>query len=155
MADTNLIESVAPIISAVAALASVFVVWKANEIANTAKNYQKNSLLNKREIELLGIILEKLSIYDAWCKQGASGEDVNYHESNEVEYQSRDDAWSQIPRDVKFLLIQLSSHSEKLEKLLKEWESDFIVKMGSTYSFNEELITEHIRSLREIRCGGL
>ncbi|MBM4941647.1 hypothetical protein HYO29_22465 [Vibrio parahaemolyticus] len=155
MADTNLIESVAPIISAVAALASVFVVLKANEIANTAKNYQKNSLLNKREIELLGIILEKLSIYDAWCKQGASGENVNYHESNEVAYQSRDDAWSQIPRDVKFLLIQLSSHSEELEKLLKEWESGFVVKTGSTFSFKEELINERIRSLREIRSGGL
>ncbi|MEZ9131464.1 hypothetical protein [Vibrio breoganii] len=155
MADTNLIESIAPLVSAVATLASVFVVWKANGIANTAKNYQKNSLLNKREIELLGIILEKLSIYDAWCKQGASGENVNYHESNEVAYQSRDDAWSQIPRDVKFLLIQLSSHSEKLEKQLKEWESGFLVKMGSAYSFKEELIIERISSLREIRCGGL
>lgn len=155
MADTNLIESVAPLVSAVAALASVFVVWKANGIANTAKNYQKNSLLNKREIELLGIILEKLSIYDAWCKQGASGENVNYHESNEVAYQSRDDAWSQIPRDVKFLLIQLSSHSEELEKQLKEWESGFVVKIDSEYSFKEELIIERISSLREIRCGGL
>ncbi|WP_439148386.1 hypothetical protein [Vibrio sp.] len=155
MADTNLIESVVQIISAVAALASVLVVLKANEIANTAKNYQKNILLNRREIELLGIILEKLSIYDAWCKQGASGEDVNYHESNAAEYHSRDEAWSQIPRDVKFLLIKLSSHSEELEKRLKEWESGFIVKMESTYSFNEEFITERISLLREIRYGGL
>jgi hypothetical protein len=151
----KILESIAPIISAIAAIASVVAVFKANEIAKTVKNFQRNTLLNQREIELLGKALEKLSIYNAWCKTDSVGNDVNYHDSNETEYESRDDAWAQIPRDVKFILIQLSSHSERLESLLIEWEKGFITKAGESYSFDDSLVLQKIKYLRTIRSGGL
>jgi hypothetical protein len=151
----EILKSIAPIISAIAAIASVFAVFKANDIANTVKNFQRNTLLNQREIELIGKALEKLSIYSVWCKNDCAGNDVNYHDSNETEYTSRDDAWSQIPRDVKFILIQLTSHSERLETLLLDWEKGFINKSGESYSFEDSLVSEKIASLRSIRSGGL
>lgn len=151
----DFLNTISPIFSALAAIASVFAVYKANEIAKTVRDFQKNSVLNSREIELIGKALEKLSIYDTWCKPNCSGEDVNYHQSNEVEYTTRDDATLQIPRDVKFILIQLSSHSEILEKLLIEWENGFIAKTGNDYAFIDELVSEKIQSLRSIRAGGL
>jgi hypothetical protein len=151
----KLLESIAPIVSSIAAIASVFAVFKANELAKTVKDFQRNTLLNQREIELIGKALEKLNIYNVWCKEDGAGNDVNYHDSNETEYNTRDDAWSQIPRDVKFILIQLTSHSEKLESLLLKWEEGFILKSGESYHFNESLVSEKIQSLRSIRSGGL
>ena len=151
----KILESISPIISAIAAIASAFAVFKANDIANTVKDFQKNSILNEREIELIGKALEKLNIYKVWCKTDAAGNDVNYHDSNETEYNTRDDAWSQIPRDVKFILIQLTSHSERLESLLTVWESDFIKRTGNDYHFEDSLVSDKIKSLRAILSGGL
>lgn len=151
----DFLNSISPFFSAFAAIASFFAICKANDIAKTVRDFQKNSVLNSREIELIGKALEKLSIYDVWCKPNCSGQDVNYHESSEVEYSSRDDAFMQIPRDVKFILIQLSSHSEKLEELLSKWENGFISKIGNDYAFADELVSEKIKSLRSIRAGGL
>lgn len=151
----EILKSIAPIISAIAAIASVFAVFKANDIANTVKDFQRNTLLNQREIELIGKALEKLSIYSVWCKDDGAGNDVNYHDSSETEYESRDDAWSQIPRDVKFILIQLTSHSERLEALLLDWEKGFIHKIGESYHFEDSLVSAKITSLRSIRSGGL
>ncbi|MBB1320447.1 hypothetical protein [Shewanella sp. SR43-8] len=151
----KILESIAPIVSSIAAIASFFAVLKANEIAKTVKYFQRNTLLNQREIELIGKALEKLNIYNVWCKEDSAGIDVNYHDSNETEYNSRDDACLQIPIDVKFILIQLTSHSEKLEFLLLKWEEGFILKSGKTYHFNESLVSEKIQSLRAIRSGGL
>lgn len=151
----EILNSMLPIFSMFAAIASTLAVFKANEIARSARDFQKNSILNQREIELIGKALEKLSIYDVWCKSGGAGENVNYHDSNETEYASRDGAFIQIPMDVKILLILLSSHSKKLESRLIEWEHDFIKKTGDCYNFEESLIGEKIRSLRAIRAGGL
>ena len=80
---------------------------------------------------------------------------MNFHDSKESNYDTRDDAWSQIPRDVKYVLIQLSSHSERLEQLLSEWELGFIEKTADTYIIKDEKVKEKIKSLREIVAGGL
>lgn len=151
----EILKLIAPIISAIAAIASVFAVFKANDIANTVKDFQRNTLLNQREIELIGKALEKLCIYSVWCKDDGAGNDVNYHNSSETEYATRDDAWLQIPMDVKFILIQLTSHSERLETLLLEWEKGFIHKTGESYRFEDCLMAEKITSLRTIRSGGM
>jgi hypothetical protein len=152
---TLMLESIAPIILAIAAIASAFAVFKANEIANAVERFQKNSVLNQREIELIGKALEKLCIYSVWCKLGGAGENVNYHDSNEVEYDSRGDATLQIPRDVKYIVIQLSAHSDTLQKKLEQWESGFITKLGNDYCFQEGLIQSKISELRSIRSDGL
>ncbi|MEZ8437890.1 hypothetical protein AB6D90_15185 [Vibrio splendidus] len=150
-----MLDSITPFVSAIAALASAFAVFKANDIALTAKNFHKNSVLNKRELELLGKALEKLSIYDVWCKTGGAGKSINYHDSTEVQYSSRDVATIQIPRDLKYLLIQLSAHSEGLNAKLIEWESGFISKVDDDYMLKDELVPAKIKALREIRSGGM
>ena len=151
----KIITSLAPFISAVAAIAAAIAVFKANEISSALKRLQRNSILNQREIQFLNRALELLKIYDVWCKQDGAGSDVNFHDSKESSYSTRDDAWSQIPRDIKYILIQLSSHSERLENLLLEWESGFIEKVSDSYSLEDEMITEKIQSLRNIISGGL
>lgn len=78
-----------------------------------------------------------------------------FYDSKETSYESRDDAWSQIPRDIKFLLIQLSSHSNRLEQLLIEWEKGFLEKISDSYVLKDEQVKEKIKSLREIVSGGL
>ena len=151
----DILKLLTPIFSVIAAIASVFAVFKANDIASTVKDFQRNTLLNQREIELIGKALEKLNIYSVWCKTDGAGNDVNYHYSNETKYKSRDDAWAQIPRDVKFILIQLTSHSERLESLLLNWEKGFIHKTGEVYHLEDGLVSTKIRSLRSIRSAGL
>lgn len=154
----NVIEtlnSMAPVFTMFAAIASALAIFNANEISRSVRDFQQNIILNQREIELIGKTLEKLAIYEIWCKSGGTGEGVNYHDSNEVEYASRDEAFVQIPIDVKFLLIQLSSRSVKLESQLTKWENGFIKKVGNSYLFEEHLISEKIQLLREIRAGGL
>ena len=151
----SLITSMSPLLAAIAAVAAAIAAFKANEISGALTRLQKNSILNQREIQLLNRALELLKIYDVWCTDDGAGADVNFHDSKESKYNSRDDAWSQIPRDIKFILIQLSSHSERLEELLSEWEHGFIEKSVDTYILNDESIKEKIRSLREIVSGGL
>lgn len=146
---------VVPLLSAVAAIASAFAACNANKISKALQRLQKNSILNQREIELLSRALELLKVYDVWCKPDGAGNDVNFHDSKESNYSSRDDAWTQIPRDIKFLIIQLSSHSSRLELLLSEWESGFINKAGDSYHLNDKLVTAKISSLRDILSGGL
>lgn len=152
---TSLITAISPLLAAIAAVAAAIAAFKANEISGALKRLQKNSILNQREIQLLNRVLELLKIYDVWCKEDGSGSDVNFHDSKESTYNTRDDAWSQIPRDIKFILIQLSSHSERLEQLLSEWERGFIEKMADTYTLREEKVKEKIKSLRDIVSGGL
>jgi hypothetical protein len=152
---TNIAISIAPLLAAIAAISAAIAAFKANEISGALRRLQKNSILNQREIQLLNRALELLKIYDVWCREGGAGSDVNFHDSKESNYSTRDDAWSQIPRDIKFILIQLSSHSERLEKLLSEWELEFIEKMADTYILREEKIKEKIKSLRDIVSGGL
>ncbi|MEZ9778609.1 hypothetical protein [Vibrio sp. 10N.261.54.A5] len=137
--------------AAIAAIAA----FKANEISGALKKLQKNSILNQREIQLLNRALELLKIYEVWCTNNGAGSNVNFHESKESNYDTRDDAWSQIPRDIKYVLIQLSSHSERLEQLLSEWELGFIEKAADTYIIKDEGVKEKIKSLREIVAGGL
>lgn len=155
------ITSISPLLAAIAAVAAVAAVaaavaaFKANKISGALKRLQKNSILNQREIHLLNRALELLKIYDVWCTDSGAGSDVNFHDSKESHYNSRDDAWSQIPRDIKFILIQLSSHSERLDALLSEWECGFIEKTADTYILKDESIKEKIKSLREIVAGGL
>jgi len=149
------ITSISPLLAAIAAVAAAIAAFKANEISGALKRLQKNSILNQREIHLLNRALELLKIYDVWCTDSGAGSDVNFHDSKESHYNSRDDAWSQIPRDIKFILIQLSSHSERLDALLSEWECGFIEKTSDTYLLKDESIKEKIRSLREIVAGGL
>lgn len=151
----EIIESLAPVLSAIAAIAAAVAAFNANRISNALKRLQKNSILNQRELQLLNRALELLKIYDVWCKEDGAGSDVNFHDSKESNYDSRDDAWIQIPRDVKFILIQLSSHSERLESLLSEWEKCFITKIGGSYSLQDKQVKEKIKSLREIVSGGL
>lgn len=126
----NFITSIAPLLSTIAAVAAAIAAFKANEISGALKKLQKNSILNQREMQLLNRALELLKIYEVWCTDDGAGSNVNFHDSKESIYNSRDDAWSQIPRDIKFILIQLSSHSERLEKLLSDWERGFIEKDG-------------------------
>jgi hypothetical protein len=145
----------APVFTMFAAIASALAIFKANEIASSLKRFQRNSFLNRRELNLLNRALELLKIYEVWCTDNGAGSDVNFHDSNETSYESRDDAWSQIPRDIKFLLIQLSSHSNRLEQLLTEWEKGFLEKISSSYVLKDEQVKEKIKSLREIVSGGL
>lgn len=152
---TSLITAISPLLAAIAAIAAAIAAFKANEISGALKRLQKNSILNQREIQLLNRALELLKIYDVWCKEDGAGSDVNFHDSKESTYNTRDEAWSQIPRDIKFILIQLSSHSERLEQLLSEWELGFIEKMADTYILKEENVKEKIKSLRDIVSGGL
>ena len=86
-----------------------------------------------------------------WCKEGASGQDINYHDSCENEYETRDEAWTKIPQDVKFILIKLCAHSEELESLIHCWEDEFIIKSANFYRFEDSLVSEKIRGLRAIR----
>lgn len=151
----KIITSLAPFLSAVAVIAAAIAAFKANEISSTLKRLQRNSILNQREIQFLNRALELLKIYDVWCKQGGAGSDVNFHDSKESSYSTRDDAWSQIPRDIKYILIQLSSHSERLENLLLEWENGFIEKVSDSYSLKDEMVAEKIQSLRNIISGEL
>jgi len=152
---TNLLTSTAPLLAAIAAIAAAIAAFKANEISGALNRLQKNSILNQREIQLLNRALELLKIYEVWCTDDGYGSDVNFHESKESNYDSRDDAWSQIPRDIKFILIQFSSHSERLENLLSEWERGFIEKSSDTYTLRDEIVKEKIKSLREIVSSGL
>lgn len=150
-----MLTSLAPLLSAVAAFAAAIAAFQANQISNALKRLQRNGILNQREIQLLNRALELLKIYDVWCTESGAGSDVNFHESNESNYNTRDDAWSQIPRDIKFILIQLSSHSECLEQLLSEWEHGFIEKVADSYSLKDERVKEKIKYLRAIVAGGL
>lgn len=151
----KIINALAPLLSAIAAVAAAIAALKANEISRALKRLQKNSILNQREIQLLNRALELLKIYEVWCIDNGAGNDVNFHDSKESNYDTRDDAWSQIPRDIKYVLIQLSSHSERLERLLSEWELGFIEKTADTYTIKDGNIKEKIKSLREIVAGGL
>lgn len=151
----SMITSISPLLAAIAAVAAAVAAFKANEISGALKRLQKNSILNQREIQLLNRALELLKIYDVWCTDSGAGSEVNFHDSKESNYNSRDDAWSQIPRDIKFVLIQLSSHSERLDALLSEWECGFIEKSEDTYILKDESVKEKIKSLREIFAGGL
>ena len=152
---TSMITSISPLLAAIAAVAAAVAAFKANEISSSLQRLQKNSILNQREVHLLNRALELLKIYDVWCTDNGPGSGVNFHDSKESNYNTRDDAWSQIPRDIKFILIQLSSHSERLEMLLSEWERGFIEKSADTYVLKDESIKEKIKSLREIVAGGL
>ena len=151
----ELITSLAPMLSAIAAIAAAVAAFKANEISSALKRLQRNSILNQQEIQLLNRALELLKVYDVWCKEDGAGSDVNFHDSKESNYSTRDDAWTQIPRDIKFILIQLSSHSERLESLLSEWEQGFMMKIADSYAFQDDKVKEKIQSLREIVSGGL
>lgn len=150
---TETVNSIFYFLSAGAAIASVFAICRANKTAKAVKNIQKNIILNHREIELIGKALEKLNIYNVWCKQDASGQDINYHDSDETEYETRDDAEMKIPRDVKFILIKLCAHSEELATLIKKWEDGFITKVGDSYCFDDSLVSKKIGCLRVIRCS--
>ena len=151
----KLLASLAPLLSAVAANAAAIAAFQANNISKSLKRLQRNSILNQREIQLLNRALELLKIYEVWCTDSGAGSDVNFHDSNESNYKSRDDACSQIPRDIKYILIQLSSHSERLENLLSRWEQGFINKVAESYALKDEQVKEKISSLREIISGGL
>lgn len=151
----KILASFAPLLSAVAAIAAAIAAFQANNISNALRRLQRNSILNQREIQLLNRALELLKIYEVWCTGNGAGSDVNFHDSNESNYKSRDDAWCQIPRDIKYIFIQLSSHSERLEKLLSEWELGFINKVADSYALSDEQVKEKIGSLREIIAGGL
>ena len=151
----NIISSLAPILTAIAAIAAAVAALKANEISNALKRLQRNSILNQQEIQLLNRTLELLKIYDVWCKDDGAGSDLNFHYSKDSNYRTRDEAWSQIPHDIKFILIQLSSHSERLEGLLDEWEKGFVIKVANSYTLKEDIIKEKIKSLRSIISGGL
>jgi hypothetical protein len=148
-------KSIAPILAAISAVAAAVAAFNANRIARSLMRFQRNSFLNARELNLLNRSLELLKIYEVWCTDSGAGSDVNFHDSKETSYESRDDAWSQIPRDIKFLLIQLSSHSNRLEQLLIEWEKDFLEKKGDSYVLKDEQVKEKIKSLRELVLGGL
>lgn len=152
---TSIITLISPLLAAIAAVAAAVAAFKANEISDALKRLQKNSILNQREIHLLNQALELLKIYDVWCSDNGAGSGDNFHYSKKSNYSTRDDAWSQIPRDIKFILIQLSSHSERLEMLLSEWERGFIEKSADTYTLKDESIKEKIKSLRDIFAGGL
>lgn len=147
---TEIVNYIFYFISASAALASAIAIRKANKIAKAVQESQKNSNLNQREIELIGRILEKLNIYNVWCKQDALGQDINYHDSDETEYDTRDDAEMKIPKDVKLLLIKLHAHSEELAVSIKKWEDGFIIKVDDSYCFNESLVLKKMESLRDI-----
>lgn len=151
----EIFTELAPLLSAIAAIAAAIAAFKANEISSAVRRFQRNSVLNQREIYLLNQALELLKIYDVWCTEDGSGSDVNFHDSKESSYSSRDDAWSQIPRDIKYIIIQLASHSERLESLLNEWEKGFIEKVASSYSLKDDKVKEKIQSLRSILAGGL
>lgn len=151
----NFVTSMAPLLAAIAAVAAAIAAFKANQISGALRRLQKNSILNQREIQLLNRALELLKIYDVWCKEDGAGADVNFHDSKESNYSTRDDAWSQIPRDIKFILIQLSSHSERLEEQLSEWEVEFLEKTADTYSLRDEKVKDKIQSLRDIISSSL
>ena len=151
----GLITSLAPMLSAIAAIAAAVAAFKANEISSTLKRLQRNSILNQHEIQLFHRALELLKVYDVWCKEEGAGSDVNFHDSKESSYSTRDNASTQIPRDIKFILIQLSSHSEKLESLLFEWEQGFILKIADSYALQDNKVKEKIQSIREIFSSGL
>jgi hypothetical protein len=136
--------------AAISAIASAIAAWNANKISSSVKMFQRNTFLNAQELDLLSRALKLLKIYEVWCTDNGAGSDVNFHDSKETSYESRDDAWSQIPRDIKFLLIQLSSHSNRLDQLLFDWEKDFLEKKGDSYSLKDEQVKEKIKLLREI-----
>ncbi|MCG9559851.1 hypothetical protein [Vibrio kanaloae] len=142
-------------LSLIAAVASAFAVYQANNIARSARDFHINSILSNRELELLGLALEKLNIFDVWCKSGGSGEDINFSESKISEYENRDDAYFDIPKDVKILVVQAASHSERLDEILKQWEKGFIKKVGDSYQLEESLLQKKIAELRDIIAGGL
>lgn len=152
---TKLINALAPLLAAIAAVAAAIAAFKANEISGALKRLQKDSILNQREIQLLNRALELLKIYEVWCTENGAGNNVNFHDSKESNYSTREDAFSQIPRDIKFILIRLSSHSARLENMLSEWEQGFIEKSLDTYTIQDEKVKEKIKSLREIVSGGL
>ncbi len=151
----SILTSLVPLLSAVAAISAAFAAFKANQISRALMSLQRNGILNQREIQLLHRALELLKTYDVWCTDDGAGSDVNFHDSKESNYNSRDEASSQIPRDIKYILIQLSSHSERLEHLLSGWESGFIQKLGDSYFLEGEQVKEKIKSLRDILSGGL
>lgn len=151
----GVVTSLAPILSAIAAIAAAIATVKASQISSAFHKFQKNNVLNQREISLLNRALELLKIYDVWCTVDGAGSDINFHDSKESDYKSRDDAWAQIPRDIKYILIQLSSHSERLESLLSEWENGFIVKCSGSYFLKDEVVKEKIQSLRDIVSSNL
>jgi hypothetical protein len=151
----EILAELAPFLSAIAAISAAIAAFKANEISSAVRKLQRNSVLNQREINYLNRVLELLKIYDVWCKEGGAGADINFHDSKESNYSSRDDAWNQIPRDIKYIIIQLSSHSERLESLLTEWEEGFIEKVSDSYSLKDEKVKEKIQLLRSIVADGL
>lgn len=151
----KVLVSLVPMLSAIAAIAAAVAAFKANEISSSLRRLQRNSILNQQEIQLLSRILELLKIYDVWCRDDGAGSDLNFHNSKESNYDSRDDASSQIPRDIKYILVQISSHSESLEYLLNKWEEDFVIKVGNSYELREDMIKEKIKSLRSIIAGGI
>jgi hypothetical protein len=149
---------IAPLFSAVAAIAAAYAAFaalRANNISKKILSMQRNSILNMREIELLNKALELLKIYDVWCKPGCTGEKINYHKSKEISYETRDEAWMNIPYDLKIILIRLSSLSSVLEKKLSEWEEGFIEVMGDSFKFDDDQVAEKIRTLRDIVYDGL
>jgi len=144
----ELINIIVPLFSMLAALASAYAVFKTNQIAKSARDFQKNTILNQRQIELVGKALEKLTIYNVWCKSGGAGDNINYHDSDETEYESRDEAFLKIPKDLKLILIKLSSYSKELEKQVNDFQKGFIINEGDDYFIDENKISEKVETLR-------
>lgn len=138
-------------LTCIATIASAFAIYKTSEISKSIIKFNKKILVNDREIKLAGEILEKLYIYNIWCKNDGLTSEINFYEGGEHSYNSRDEAFSKIPIDIKIIIVKLSSHSKVLEEKLLSFENNFIQPLEDSYVINEDKITEKIKSFREIK----
>lgn len=137
------------------AIASAYAAYQANRISSSVRNFQKNIFLNEDEIKISQEILEKLTFYNVWCndKSQIGSLDINYNNTESVNYDSREDAFSMIPNEVKVLCIKLQSRGKHWKNKVREWEDGLLFKDNDSYAFNEENLEEKILQFKVFRAA--
>lgn len=143
-----------PLLALFAAIASAYAAYQANKISSSVRAFQEKLFLNEGEIKISQEILEKLTFYNVWCndKSKIGSLDINYNNTKSEKYDSRDDAFTVIPNEVKVLCIKLQTRGELWRNKVTQWEDGFLFKVGDTYAFNEENLEEKILQFKEFRA---
>ncbi len=143
-----------PLLALFAAIASAYAAYQANKISSSVREFQEKLFLNEDEIKISQEILEKLTFYNVWCndKSQIGSLDINYNNTKSENYDSRDNAFTVIPNEVKVLCIKLQSRGKHWRSKVTQWEEGLLFKAGDTYAFNEDNLEEKILQFKEFRA---
>jgi len=150
---SDLSEVVIPIIMLVVTVFSAYSAYQANKISSRVCKFQEKLFLNVDEIKISQEILEKLTFYNVWCSDRSQigSLDINYNNTESEVYGSRDDAFSNIPNEVKVLCIKLQTRGEHWRHEITQWEEGLLFKVEDSYAFNEENLEKKILHFKKLR----